>query len=156
VSHRDRAIGVVLGLVLGLATVTLFVFFGSGSSIDAPRLSEGGSATTTTTTTKPVKPKVQTVGIVGGGPAGTIPNIKAKPGARVRFRVTSDLTEAVEVHGYGITKTVPAGQAVTFEFKARKRGEFPVLVQATHIGVARLIVGPVRVAPGPGIPPRGG
>jgi hypothetical protein len=35
----DRAIGIVLGLLLGLAIVIGFVFFGSREAIDAPSLS---------------------------------------------------------------------------------------------------------------------
>ena len=34
-SRSDRAIGIVLGLVIGIAALILFVFLGSGSSIDA-------------------------------------------------------------------------------------------------------------------------
>lgn len=37
--HRDRAIGITLGILLGLAIVIAFVFFGSGNTIDAPDLS---------------------------------------------------------------------------------------------------------------------
>ena len=35
----DRAIGIALGVLLGLAIVIAFVFFGSGDTIDAPSLS---------------------------------------------------------------------------------------------------------------------
>lgn len=35
----DRAIGIALGIVLGLAIVIVFVFLGSGNTIDAPSLS---------------------------------------------------------------------------------------------------------------------
>ncbi len=41
---RDRAIGIVLGILLGLAVVIAFVFFGSRDTIDAPSIS-GGEAT---------------------------------------------------------------------------------------------------------------
>lgn len=37
--HGDRAIGIALGVVLGLAIVIAFVFLGSGDTIDAPSLS---------------------------------------------------------------------------------------------------------------------
>jgi hypothetical protein len=38
--HRrlDLAIGILLGLVLGLAVISAFVFLGSEGSIDAPRI----------------------------------------------------------------------------------------------------------------------
>ena len=35
----DRAIGIALGILLGLAIVIAFVFLGSGDTIDAPSLS---------------------------------------------------------------------------------------------------------------------
>jgi Mg/Co/Ni transporter MgtE len=37
--RRELAIGIVLGLVLGLAIVAGFVFLGSEGSVDAPRVS---------------------------------------------------------------------------------------------------------------------
>jgi hypothetical protein len=39
-AHRraDLAIGVVLGLILGLAAISAFVFLGSEGSVDAPRV----------------------------------------------------------------------------------------------------------------------
>ena len=38
----DRAIGIFLGVLLGLAIVIGFVFLGSGDTIDAPSLGGGG------------------------------------------------------------------------------------------------------------------
>ncbi len=43
----DRAIGIILGIVLGIVVILLFLFLGSRSTIDAPSLS--GSATQTQT-----------------------------------------------------------------------------------------------------------
>jgi ABC-type Mn2+/Zn2+ transport system permease subunit len=43
----DRAIGILLGIVLGIAIVLLFLFLGSRNTIDEPSLS--GSATQTQT-----------------------------------------------------------------------------------------------------------
>ena len=37
--HSDRAIGIVVGILLGLAIVIAFVFLGSGDTIDDPSLS---------------------------------------------------------------------------------------------------------------------
>ena len=37
-SRTDRAIGIILGLVIGILALILFVFFGSSGSIDAPSL----------------------------------------------------------------------------------------------------------------------
>lgn len=49
---RDRAIGIVLGILLGLALIILFLFLGSRETIDSPDISgtDLGQQTTTTTT----------------------------------------------------------------------------------------------------------
>ncbi|MGH2957012.1 MAG: hypothetical protein ACRDL6_08475 [Solirubrobacterales bacterium] len=43
----DRVIGIVLGILLGLAIVIGFVFFGSRDAIDDPSISGGGTPTQT-------------------------------------------------------------------------------------------------------------
>jgi hypothetical protein len=50
---RDRVIGILLGLLLGLAIVTAFVFLGSEDTIDNPDISGNG---TTTERTAPASP----------------------------------------------------------------------------------------------------
>jgi hypothetical protein len=37
-SRSDRVIGISLGIVIGIVALILFVFLGSGGSIDAPSL----------------------------------------------------------------------------------------------------------------------
>jgi hypothetical protein len=55
----DRAIGITLGILLGLAVIVLFLFLGSRSAIDEPSLS--GQATQTQTQPAPnsLKPPVK-------------------------------------------------------------------------------------------------
>jgi hypothetical protein len=48
----DRAIGIVLGIALGIAVVLLFLFLGSRDTIDEPSLSGGA----TQTVTQPARP----------------------------------------------------------------------------------------------------
>lgn len=38
-SRRDLALGIFLGLILGLAVISAFVFLGSEGAVDAPRIS---------------------------------------------------------------------------------------------------------------------
>jgi len=52
----DRAIGITLGILLGLAIVIGFVFFGSGDTIDAPSLSGDQPAQETPLTPEPQQP----------------------------------------------------------------------------------------------------
>jgi hypothetical protein len=49
----DRVIGILLGILLGLAVIVLFLFLGSRSTIDEPSLSGGG---TTQTQAQPATP----------------------------------------------------------------------------------------------------
>jgi hypothetical protein len=49
----DRAIGIVLGIVLGIAVILLFLFLGSRNTIDEPSLSDGTPSQTVTQPTTP-------------------------------------------------------------------------------------------------------
>jgi ABC-type Mn2+/Zn2+ transport system permease subunit len=50
----DRAIGIVLGIVLGLAVIVLFLFLGSRNTIDEPSI---GNNAPSQTQTAPQPPK---------------------------------------------------------------------------------------------------
>jgi hypothetical protein len=45
----DRAIGIALGILLGVAIILLFLFLESRTTIDEPELSGGGGTTQTLT-----------------------------------------------------------------------------------------------------------
>jgi hypothetical protein len=57
----DRAIGIALGIVLGIAIVLLFLFLESRNTIDEPEVNGGGGAKQTlsqpATTTQPRQPQ---------------------------------------------------------------------------------------------------
>jgi hypothetical protein len=57
----DRAIGIALGVLLGITIILLFLFLGSRDTIDEPSLSDGSTQTVTqpakTTTPKPKTPQ---------------------------------------------------------------------------------------------------
>ncbi len=59
-SRSERAIGVVLGLVLGIAVIILFVFLGSDDTIDAPAIDSNPAiereSNATTTPDRPPEP----------------------------------------------------------------------------------------------------
>jgi ABC-type Mn2+/Zn2+ transport system permease subunit len=50
---RDRAIGIALGIVLGIAVILIFLFLGSRNTIDEPSLSGDATQTQTQTQTAP-------------------------------------------------------------------------------------------------------
>ena len=51
----DRAIGIVLGILLGITVILLFLFLGSRSTIDAPSLSGNATQTQTQPAVPPAK-----------------------------------------------------------------------------------------------------
>lgn len=154
-SRGDRAIAILLGLILGVGIVTAFVFLGSEGTIDSPSLGgepggksgrNGGSGETATRSCG------ATIHVTGGAPPESGPaQVECRQGDQARLQVVSDMAIDVELVGYGITRTIPAGQATPIEFTASKPGNFPLIVVASHIGVAE-----VRVqGPGGSIKPGG-
>jgi hypothetical protein len=53
----DRAIGILLGIVLGIAVILLFLFLGSRNTIDEPSISGGTTQTATQPATIPGQSK---------------------------------------------------------------------------------------------------
>jgi len=89
---------------------------------------------------------VRTVQVIGGAPPETGPaELHYRKDGLVRLRVDSDLTIDLELLGYGISRTVDAGQPELIRFRATKAGNFPLIVTASHIDVARITVGRPRV-----------
>jgi hypothetical protein len=53
----DRAIGIALGVLLGLAVIIIFLFLGSRTTIDEPSISDGTTTQTQPATTPNKAPK---------------------------------------------------------------------------------------------------
>jgi len=139
---RDRLIGIALGTALGVGVVTAFVFLYSDQTVDAPSLSQGGGAGSGAAG-EPNSPPVATVRVVGGAPPPSGPaELQYRRGDLVRLRVLSDAPVALELLGYGITRTAAAGEPTPFRFRASKRGTFALVAAGSHIAVAQLRVGP--------------
>ena len=141
---RDRVIGIVLGLIVGVGIVTAFVFVYSEQTVDAPSISgnggdgqaRGGGAG------KPSPPPVATVRVIDGAPPASGPaQLHYGKGDLVRLRVISNGTVGVELMGFGISRTIEAGKPAMISFRASKPGNFPLVVTASHIGVAEIRVG---------------
>lgn len=147
-------LGIVVGLVLGLAVVAAFVFLGSEGTIDAPRISgvdTGKPAPAHSGKPAPAKPKpapraavshaVPKVRVIGGAPpASGPPQLHFKRGHEVRFRVVTDIPIEFEIPGLGVEETVESDSVISF--KALRAGQFPVVVAASHIEIAGLMVSP--------------
>jgi hypothetical protein len=144
VRWRDRVIGIVLGLILGVGIVAGFVFLYSEETVDAPSVSNGdrGGGGRAEGGNSPSRPAVATVRVIDGAPPASGPaELRYHRDDLVRLRVVSNGTVDVELIGYGIERTIPAGEPTLITFKASKPGNFPLIVAASRIDVARITVG---------------
>lgn len=135
----DRAIGILLGLLLGIGVIIVFVFKGSEGTIDAPRIS-GANIGTPRPGLPLGTPKLQLVRVIGGAPPASGPvRLDFKQGHTARFVVDTDIPIGVEIPGYGFSRTLGSGRSVV-AFEAKKRGQYPLIVSASHIDIANVHV----------------
>jgi hypothetical protein len=139
----DRIVGIACGVILGVGVIAFFVFVYSDRTVDSPSLSQGPSrgAAKGGDGESNTPPPLATVKVIGGAPPSSGPaELHYTRGELVRLRVVSDLEESVEMPGYGIRRTVPAGRPASIRFRASRTGNFPLIITASHIGVARIAV----------------
>jgi hypothetical protein len=140
----DRVVGVVLGLLLGLGVVAVFVFKGSEGTIDAPRISGVGAGGPGINGQPqpglPLGTKVPLVKVISGAPPPSGPvRLDFKQGRVARFEVQTDMGIGLQIPGYGVDRTLGTGRTLV-SFPAKKLGQFPIVVAASHIDVATLHV----------------
>jgi hypothetical protein len=91
---------------------------------------------------KQAAPEIPTIFVKGGKPVGGIQEISVNEGERVRFRVDSDVSDEVHLHGYDIGKDVKAGGSVTFDFPATLEGVFEAELESRKEQILELRVNP--------------
>ena len=122
---------------------------GTAGSAATPAASRSGTAATGSTPPSASAP-------TGGSPAAaTVPvavritsgkvdppvhRVTVPLGARVDLTVTSDVADAVHVHGYDFEKTLPAGAPATLSFTADQPGLFEVETHETGLQLVQLVV----------------
>ncbi|HSR94240.1 MAG TPA: hypothetical protein VLK56_05190 [Solirubrobacterales bacterium] len=121
-SNTGRA---VAGIAIVVVAVVLLI-----------ELKNGGSDTTATTK------GVTTILIENGKPAGGIAQLTYNQGERVRFKVDSDVSDEVHMHGYDIMKDVKAGGSVSFDFPATIEGVFEAELEGREEQILELTVNP--------------
>lgn len=151
----DWALGIGLGLVIGLGVLAYFVFVHSEGAIDAPQLNEGGQATTQSQPQAPAGGReatapahetrpVPVVKVIGGAPptdAGPR-QLTFRKGEKARFEIDTDEPFSFEIRGLNIKQSIERSSIISF--KATKVGQFPMIASATLIGVADLQIKPAR------------
>lgn len=96
----------------------------------------------TTEPTPEPKPEVPEIVIRDGEPSGGVRELSFEEGERVRFAVTSDVTDHVHVHGFDIMRDVAPGKTVRFNFPASITGIFEVELEDRGVEIASLRVEP--------------
>jgi hypothetical protein len=115
---------VAIGVVVLAAAVVLLVVLSS----------DGGSDNTTK--------GVTTIAIENGKPVGGIAQLTYNEGEEVRFKVESDVSDEVHMHGYDIMKDVEAGGSVSFDFPAAIEGVFEAELEGRKEQILELTVNP--------------
>jgi Cu/Zn superoxide dismutase len=85
---------------------------------------------------------VPTIVIRNGEPVAGIEELEYSAGDEIRFRVESDVTDEVHVHGYDVMKEVAAGGTVAFSIPAEIEGIFEVELEGRRQQIAELRVNP--------------
>jgi hypothetical protein len=131
---------VVLGLLLGIVVIVVFVFKGSESTIDAPRISGIDHGRSAAGPARAGRAPLQLVRVIDGRPPPRGPvRLDFEQGGTARFLVDSDAPVAIEIPGYGVSRTLGQGRNVV-AFAARKPGQYPVVVSGSMIDIATMRV----------------
>jgi hypothetical protein len=135
---------VVAGIVVVVVAVVLFaVLRDDGESASEKSDQATAPAGTTNTADKTTtKPETTTIVIKNGKPVGSIAKLTYNEGEQVRFKVDSDVSDEVHMHGYDIMKDVEAGGSVTFDFPATIEGIFEAELEERGEQILELTVNP--------------
>jgi hypothetical protein len=130
-----------VGALLVAAAVVLFIVLSGG---------EGGSNDTTaeksaasgTSGKEPATPSIPTIVVKDGKPVGGVRELDYTEGDQIRFKVDSDVSDEVHVHGYDLMKDVKAGGSVAFDFKADIEGIFEAELESRKEQIIEFRVNP--------------
>jgi len=135
---------VVAGIVIVVVAVVLFVVLrddGESASEKSDQATAPAGSTNTADNTV-TKPEITTIVIKNGKPVGGIAELSYNEGEQVRFKVDSDVSDEVHMHGYDIMKDVEAGGSVTFDFPATIEGIFEAELEDRGEQILELTVNP--------------
>lgn len=123
----SNAMRVIAGIAVIVVAIVLLVVLKTDDS-DKTTSNTGG--------------KVTTIVIEHGKPVGGIADLTYNKGEDVRFKVDSDVSDEVHVHGYDIMKDVEAGGSVKFDFPATIEGVFEAELEGHQEQILELTVNP--------------
>jgi maltose-binding protein MalE len=120
---------VAAGVAVVVVAVVLLVVLKNNSASE--------DSTTSSSNAKPL-----TIIVKNGKPVGGIQQLTYNEGERVRFKVDSDVSDEIHVHGYDIMKDVEAGGSVSFDFPATIEGVFEAELEDRKEQILELTVNP--------------
>ena len=142
-----RALRIPLAIAALLAAVVAFVVLRPQDDARAPDAASAPAAKTpaarsraaedaapTPSPTPRPKPPLLT--------AASPKRLSVEKGETVRFRVRHPSPEELHVHGYDITRELPAGRTVSVEFRADLEGIFEIELEHSHTPLGTLRVEP--------------
>jgi hypothetical protein len=122
-SNTARA---AIGAALVIVAIVLLIVLGGSNSDSSSGTTKG----------------VTTIVIKHGKPVGGIAQLTYNKGEQVRFKVDSDVSDEVHMHGYDIMKDVKAGGSVSFDFPATIEGVFEAELEGRKEQILELTVNP--------------
>src|SRR3954452_2749366 len=135
-----------LALVAAVVVVAVVLFIVLKPAADAGSIQTSTQSSTAGTSqggkTKPQKPQIPTIVVKNAKPVGGIRDLEFNKGDTVQFRVTSDVSDEVHLHGYDIGKDIAPGHPVRFKFKATIDGEFEAELENRKEQIISLKVNP--------------
>jgi hypothetical protein len=146
---QSRKAGLAVAGLAVAAAIVLFVVLrddsGSGTPITPTAEAPGGNGPAPGRDRgqgQPSEPKVATIVVRGGKPAGGVQELTFEKGGRIRFVVESDVADEVHLHGYDIAKRVAAGGEVEFDVPASLEGVFEIELEERVVPLAEVTVNP--------------
>ena len=105
---------------------------------ETPAAQAPGAADATRTPTPTPTPRPKPPLLTAASPK----RLSAEKGETVRFRVRHPSAEELHVHGYDITRQLPAGRTVNVQFRADLEGIFEIELEHSHTPLGSLRVEP--------------
>jgi hypothetical protein len=133
---------VVAGIVIVVIAAVLFAVLRDDGEGKSEKADKTPAQTTNTADNTVTKPEITTIVIKNGKPVGGIAKLTYDEGEQVRFKVDSDVSDEVHMHGYDIMKDVEAGGSVTFDFPATIEGIFEAELEGRGEQILELTVNP--------------
>ena len=133
---RSNTTRIALAVGAVAAIVVLFIVLSGGDD------SNDNGSTTGTSAQSPAPAAPAVIDIRGGKPVGGIKKLNYTKGDQVRFRVNSDVSDEIHVHGYDFHKDVAKDGSVSFSFPAKIEGVFVIELESQGEQIAELRVKP--------------